>query len=91
MARVQSEGSGTGIGPTQAADLAAGGALLVDVREVHEWVTGHAPIAVHIPVDAVADKMAGFPRVTVRSWSSAVPGAVQLRSRTNRCNRDSMP
>ena len=61
MARLQSENSGTGIGPTQAADLVAGGALLVDVQEAYEWVTGHAPVAVHIPVDAVADEMAGLP------------------------------
>jgi len=62
MARLQSENSGIGIGPTRAAELVAGGALLVDVREAHEWVAGHAPVAVHIPVDAVADEMAGFPR-----------------------------
>ena len=62
MASLQSENSGTGIGPTQAAELLAGGALLIDVRESHEWVAGHAPVAVHILVDGVGDGMAGLPR-----------------------------
>ena len=62
MARLPSENSGTGIGPTLAATFVAEGALLIDVRETHEWVAGHVPVAVHVPVDAVADQMAGFPR-----------------------------
>ena len=62
MARLPSEDSGIGIDPTRAAELVAGGALLVDVRQAHEWAAGHAPVAVHIPVDAVADEMSGLPR-----------------------------
>lgn len=62
MASLQFENSGTGIGPAQAGELLAGGALLIDVRESHEWVAGHAPHAVHIPVDAVGNEMAAFPR-----------------------------
>jgi rhodanese-related sulfurtransferase len=27
------------------------GALLLDVRELHEWNAGHAPDALHIPLD----------------------------------------
>ncbi len=82
MASLQSENSGTGIGPTQAAELVAGGAFLIDVREFHEWVAGHAPVAVHIPVEAVADEIVGLPsdrRIIVICRS----GVVQLRSRTN--------
>jgi len=62
MASLQPESSGTAIGPTRAGELVAGGALLVDVRESYEWVAGHAPVAVHIPVDAIAHEMADFPR-----------------------------
>ncbi|TNM60405.1 MULTISPECIES: rhodanese-like domain-containing protein [Actinomycetes] len=36
-----------------AADLVAGGALLVDVREDEEWKAGHAPDAVHVPLGAI--------------------------------------
>ncbi|WAL65482.1 rhodanese-like domain-containing protein [Amycolatopsis cynarae] len=32
------------------ADLPAGGLTLLDVREHDEWVAGHAPEAVHIPL-----------------------------------------
>ncbi len=62
MASPQPENRGTGISPTRAAELVAGGALLVDVREAHEWVAGHVPVARHIPVIAVADALASFPR-----------------------------
>ncbi len=36
--------------PTQARDLAASGALVVDVREPHEWAAGHIHGAVHRPL-----------------------------------------
>jgi len=62
MASMQFEDSGTGIGPTRAAELLADGALLIDVREPREWVAGHAPAAVHIPVDGIGNEMASFPR-----------------------------
>jgi rhodanese-related sulfurtransferase len=38
------------VDPTQAAKLAADGALLLDVREPGEWAAGHAANAVHIPL-----------------------------------------
>ena len=31
----------------------ADGAMLLDVREAHEWKQGHAPDAVHIPMRSV--------------------------------------
>ena len=34
----------------QAATLAEGGAVMLDVREPHEWQAGHAPRARHIPL-----------------------------------------
>ncbi|MFL6146168.1 MAG: rhodanese-like domain-containing protein [Pseudonocardiaceae bacterium] len=30
--------------------IASGAAVLVDVREQHEWDAGHAPEAVHMPI-----------------------------------------
>lgn len=36
-----------------AADLIAGGALLLDVREDEEWNAGHAPDAVHVPLGTI--------------------------------------
>lgn len=38
------------IDPVRAAQLAAGGALLLDVREPDEWAAGHAAGAVHMPL-----------------------------------------
>jgi rhodanese-related sulfurtransferase len=38
------------VDPTRAAHLAAEGALLLDVREPEEWVSGHAAGAVHMPL-----------------------------------------
>lgn len=35
----------------------AGEVLLVDVREDDEWVAGHAPTAVHIPLATVGDRL----------------------------------
>ncbi|MEC4015277.1 rhodanese-like domain-containing protein [Streptomyces sp. H27-D2] len=45
--------------------VAAGGAVLLDVRESEEWEAGHAPDAVHIPLcvlepDQVAGRLAGL-------------------------------
>jgi rhodanese-related sulfurtransferase len=36
--------------PAEAHDRAEGHAL-IDVREPHEWAAGHAPDAVHLPLD----------------------------------------
>jgi len=59
---VRSQPDRPGVGPARAAELVAAGALLVDVREPHEWAAGHPPVAVHVPVEAVADELALFPR-----------------------------
>lgn len=38
------------------------GALLVDVREPHEWRAGHAPGARHIPLQQLPQQLASLPR-----------------------------
>ena len=39
------------VSASEAAQLAdAGEALLLDVREEHEWAAGHAPTATHVPL-----------------------------------------
>jgi rhodanese-related sulfurtransferase len=40
----------------------AAGALLLDVREPDEWVEGHAPAAVHVPMREVQDRLAELPK-----------------------------
>jgi rhodanese-related sulfurtransferase len=42
-----------------AAERVAAGAFLLDVREIDEWVAGHAPDATHLPMSAIADAHAG--------------------------------
>lgn len=42
------------INATDAGALLAGDALLLDVRENHEWQAGHAPKARHIPLGQLA-------------------------------------
>jgi len=55
-------GSGTvkGVGVREAVGLREGGAVLVDVREDDEWVAGHAPGAVHVPLGEVGRAADGF-------------------------------
>lgn len=36
-------------------------ALLLDVREPHEWDAGHAPDAVHIPLDTLPARLDALP------------------------------
>ncbi len=38
------------------------GAVLVDVREPHEWRSGHAPGARHIPLQQLPQQLASLPR-----------------------------
>ena len=50
-------GSSRRIDPEAAAQAAASGALvIVDVREMSEFTTGHPPGARHVPVDEVASR-----------------------------------
>jgi len=46
--------------PSDAAEAERQGALLLDVREAEEWEAGHAPGAVHLPLDAVTDAAPSF-------------------------------
>jgi len=45
----------------QAADLMRRGAILLDVREGHEWQAGHAPGARHIPLGRLAERKSELP------------------------------
>lgn len=51
------------VGPAQAIAMAAGGAILLDVREDAEWSAGHAEGAVHMPLGAIDP--AAVPRATI--------------------------
>ncbi|MHB1599440.1 MAG: rhodanese-like domain-containing protein [Acidimicrobiales bacterium] len=48
--------------PEQAAEMIDAGALLVDVREHHEWHAGHAEQALHVPLAALAERLHELPR-----------------------------
>ena len=41
--------------------LVEGGALLLDVRNDDEWVVGHAPAAVHMPLGALSERHTELP------------------------------
>ena len=47
--------------PQEAVRLVADGALLLDVREPHEWEAGHAPAAAHLPMSALAGRAEELP------------------------------
>jgi rhodanese-related sulfurtransferase len=46
----------------QTRDEVAAGALLIDVREQHEWDAGHLPAAKHIPMGEIPNRIAELPR-----------------------------
>lgn len=50
------------VSAARAADMAADGAVLLDVREPHEWQAGHAPKARHIPLSQLARRAGEVPR-----------------------------
>jgi rhodanese-related sulfurtransferase len=50
------------ISPEDAQVLVEGGAFLLDVREDDEWMAGHAPDAVHLPMGQVADRLHIIPK-----------------------------
>ena len=69
--------------PAQAAALADGGAVLLDVREPREWQAGHAPRARHIPLSQLPRRAAELPErravVTVcRSGARSARAAATL-------------
>ncbi|MFD7652429.1 rhodanese-like domain-containing protein [Actinosynnema sp. NPDC059797] len=43
-------------------DQLADGKVLLDVREADEWVAGHAPGALHIPMSELAGRLAELPQ-----------------------------
>ena len=67
----------------QAAALADGGAILLDVRETREWEAGHAPKARHIPLSEIPRRARELPQgravVTVcRSGARSARAAAML-------------
>ena len=47
--------------PTEAVRLVDAGALLLDVREDHEWQAGHAPEATHLPMSRIGAEVGQLP------------------------------
>lgn len=71
------------VDPAGAQDLLRAGALLIDVREEHEWDAGHAPKAKHHPLRRLSTSMAGLPEqrtlvVVCRSGNRSARAAKQL-------------
>lgn len=68
----------------EAVALVTDGAVLVDVRENHEWKAGHAREAIHIPLARLAsstNRFKGRPVVVVcASGSRSRHGASELRA-----------
>lgn len=46
----------------QSLELIAGGAILLDVREQHEWDAGHAPQARHLPMSQLNERAGELPQ-----------------------------
>lgn len=73
------------VGPAQAQQLVADGALLLDVREPHEYQAGHAPKAKHVALAVVEHRQAELPRdrtivAVCRSGRRSDQAAKQLRA-----------
>jgi len=49
------------IDPIGAVRMVAAGALMLDVREDDEWAAGHAPVATHLPMGQVVDRLGDLP------------------------------
>jgi rhodanese-related sulfurtransferase len=50
------------LAPTEALRLIEAGAVLLDVREDHEWAAGHAPDATHMAMGVLAAEHSRLPR-----------------------------
>ncbi len=50
-----------GVDAAEAAELVASGATYLDVREVVEFDSGHAPGALHIPMDELRGRLGELP------------------------------
>jgi rhodanese-related sulfurtransferase len=76
------------VSPAEASALADGGAILLDVREPHEWQAGHAPKARHIPLGQLASRAGQLPRgreiVTVCRSGARSSRAAALLAREGR-------
>lgn len=46
----------------EAVELIGGDAILLDVREQHEWDAGHAPQARHLPMSQLSERAEELPR-----------------------------
>ncbi|WP_138275072.1 rhodanese-like domain-containing protein [Rhodoluna limnophila] len=49
------------VSPARAKEMQLDGALLVDVRESHEYKSGHAAGAKHIPLGSVQNRLSDLP------------------------------
>ncbi|NUO59260.1 MAG: rhodanese-like domain-containing protein [Hamadaea sp.] len=69
------------IGAAEAQELQRGGAILLDVREKHEWQAGHAPKARHIPLGQLSARSAELPagRAVVTVCQSGMRSAQAAR------------
>lgn len=73
------------VSPIEAQQLIADGALLLDVREPHEYQAGHAPKAKHIALGVVGHRQAELPKdrtivAVCRSGRRSDTAATQLRA-----------
>ncbi len=73
----------TSVPPQRAAELAEGGAILLDVREPQEWRAGHAPKARHIPLGQLSARLGELPQgrpviIACRSGSRSARAAAML-------------
>jgi rhodanese-related sulfurtransferase len=73
------------VGPEQARQLVADGALLLDVREPHEYQAGHAPKAKHVALGVIGHRQAELPKdrtivAVCRSGRRSDQAATQLRA-----------
>ncbi len=72
-----------GVDAAQARVLLAAGSPLLDVRETNEWVAGHAPTAVHLPLSLVPQSLGSIPSgrpvlVVCRSGRRSMVAVAQL-------------
>lgn len=68
----------------QAKELIGQGALLIDVREQVEWISGHAPEASHVPLGYVLEAIPNLPRdekvvVICRSGNRSMHAVMAMR------------
>ncbi|MCP2323013.1 rhodanese-related sulfurtransferase [Hamadaea flava] len=69
------------VSAAEAQQLQSGGAILLDVREKHEWRAGHAPKARHIPLGQLSARSSELPagRTVVTVCQSGMRSAQAAR------------